>query len=64
MYNNAIHFSVALNWKRAEMYAAKLAEQSKWSRTTYNYQRACIMLMRGYNCLSRDELNTVNQLMA
>lgn len=55
---------VALNWKRAEMYAAKLAEQSKWSRTTYNYQRACIMLMRGYNCLSRDELNTVNQLMA
>ncbi|XP_025408940.1 tetratricopeptide repeat protein 39B-like isoform X2 [Sipha flava] len=55
---------VALNWKTAEVYATKLSEQSKWSRTTYNYQRACIMLMRGYNCLSRDELNTVNQLMA
>ncbi|XP_050426183.1 tetratricopeptide repeat protein 39B-like isoform X2 [Adelges cooleyi] len=55
--------SVAMDWKRAEVYAVKLAEESKWSRTIYNYQRACIMLMRGYNGLSRDDLNTVNQLM-
>ncbi|XP_050530019.1 tetratricopeptide repeat protein 39B-like isoform X2 [Daktulosphaira vitifoliae] len=56
-------YSVALDWKRAEMYACKLMEESKWSRTIYNYQRACIMLMRGHSNLSRDDLNTINQLM-
>lgn len=55
--------SARLDWKEAEMFAALLCEQSKWSRTIYTYQRAVVMLMRDKTDLTPAERQTIENLM-
>lgn len=58
-----IGFSAKLDWKEAEIFAAYLCEQSKWSRTIYTYQRAVVMLMRDKTDLTPAERQTIENLM-
>ncbi|XP_066944412.1 tetratricopeptide repeat protein 39B-like isoform X1 [Macrobrachium rosenbergii] len=37
---------MSAQWKEAQGYADKLLQESKWSKATYAYQKACCMCMR------------------
>lgn len=52
-----------MNWREAMLYATYLVEKSKWSRTIYTYQKACIMCMIPECDLSSSELKTIDNLM-
>ncbi|KAK2581440.1 hypothetical protein KPH14_005115 [Odynerus spinipes] len=47
-------------WNEAADYATKLANESKWSRTIYLYQKAAILLMQNPK---NDEKQTIDNLM-
>lgn len=44
-----------MEWEQADVYATRLMKESKWSRTTYAYQKCSIQLM------SEDPLSTETQ---
>jgi len=45
-------------WSKALAYATMLEEESNWSRTTYLYQKAAIMLMQTSDLWTVDNLMT------
>jgi len=36
---------VRMDWRQADEYAELLQQHSRWSRTIYSYQQACILMM-------------------
>lgn len=49
-------------WREASMYANRLLQESRWSRTIYSYQRAAMLCMLGDD-LSLDEEIEIHNLM-
>lgn len=55
--------SLRLKWREAILFASYLVESSKWSRTIYSYQKACLLCMLDPIELSPLERRTIDQLM-
>lgn len=55
-------FSLSMEWEEAEKYATWLMKESKWSRTTYAYQKCAIQLM-SEDPLSAEAQESVDTLM-
>uniref|UniRef100_A0A1B6HRS6 Tetratricopeptide repeat protein 39B n=1 Tax=Homalodisca liturata TaxID=320908 RepID=A0A1B6HRS6_9HEMI len=54
--------SLALEWEQANVYATLLMKESKWSRTTYAYQKCSILLM-SEDALSTEVQESIDTLM-
>ncbi|XP_065313994.1 tetratricopeptide repeat protein 39B-like isoform X2 [Gordionus sp. m RMFG-2023] len=49
-------FAYDSNWTKAAHYSQLLSEGSKWSKSTYIYQRACFMMMLDNTCHQDKEI--------
>ncbi|XP_054281033.1 tetratricopeptide repeat protein 39B-like isoform X2 [Macrosteles quadrilineatus] len=54
--------SLALEWDQADVYATLLMKESKWSKTTYAYQKCSIQLM-SHQVLPQETQDTIDSLM-
>lgn len=54
--------SVKQEWREASMYADRLLNESRWSRTIYSYQKAAMLCMLGHD-LTLDEKAEIEILM-
>lgn len=55
--------SLRLDWREAILYASYLVENSKWSRTIYSYQKACLMCHLDPKQLTNSEQRTIENLL-